>query len=66
MDYKTAKENCHVRSAIYRKEFTKIKFAKNHLKSFDERVPIDWQNKDDWEEYDPNDFYNTSLGADSY
>ena len=66
MDYETAKCRCHVRSAIFRRAFPEKKFAKNHYQSFDIRVPIEWQKADDWEEYDPNDFYNISLGADSY
>ena len=55
MDYRTAKETCYVRSAIFRAGNPSIKYWKNHTKSLDERVPIKDQVMDDWVEYDPRD-----------
>jgi len=66
MKYEKAKNDCHVRSSIFRTANPSIKYAKNHLLPFDMRVPLIDQKADDWEEADPNDFYNTLLGADSY
>lgn len=66
MEYENAKDWCHVRSSIYRRAKPEIKYAKNHSAPFDDRVPIADQQSDDWEEWDPNDYYNISLGAESY
>ena len=72
MNYQEAKETCHVRSAIYResqygnKSTPAIMYGKNHSISLDERVPKEDQLANDWLEWDPNDFYDCSLGADSY
>ena len=63
MTYEEAKSWCHVRSAIYRKAKPGIKYAKNHMIPFDERVPLEDQQADDWQEWDPNDEYDLSLPA---
>lgn len=65
MEFKEAVETCHVRSAIYREgdKFRKdgsgrLKlYGKNHQIPLKERVPIEDQKFDDWEEYDPEEDY---------
>jgi hypothetical protein len=61
MKYEKAKEMCHVRSSIYRKSNPKVKYPKNHIEPFDVRVPAIDQLANDWEEFDPQDFYDLSL-----
>jgi len=63
MIYEEAKKWCHVRSSIYRKAIPNIKYAKNHTDSFDSRISDEDKKCDDWEEWDPNEFYDTSLPA---
>lgn len=60
MKYEQAKDRCHVRSAIYRTSIG-VKYWKNHPQSLDSRIPEDDKLADDWEEYDPRDYDNTSL-----
>ena len=52
---------CHVRSAVYRKEFPERKYWKNHPVALIERIPIEDVIANDWEEYDPRDDDDTSL-----
>lgn len=61
MKLKDAINSCAVRSAVRRKSNPNIKFWKNHTESINSRVPIEWQNADDWEEYDPREEDNSSL-----
>lgn len=61
MKIKEAIENCAVRSAIRRKSNPKVKFWKNHTKSIISRVPKEWIDAIDWEEYDPREDDNSSL-----
>ncbi len=53
--YNLLKITCHVRSSIYRKSKSNIKYPKNHSLSFDQRVPVIDQTAGDWEEYDPRE-----------
>ena len=57
MDYKTAKETCHVRSGIYRADPHTIRtvYWYNHRIPLDDRVPDIDKQFDDWEEYDPRE-----------
>jgi len=57
MTFEEAILSCHVRSAIYRKSKPNIKYNKNHDVPFENRVPIEDQKANDWEEFDPADDY---------
>lgn len=60
MKFKEAIETCHVRSAIYCKGIGK-RYWKNHPIPLKERVSLEEQIRDDWEEYDPRDEDGCSL-----
>jgi len=61
MDYESAKQVCHTRSAIRRKSNPVVKYWKNHTISLDVRVPNEDKLADDWEEYDPRDHAECSA-----
>lgn len=61
MNLLDAISTCHVRSAVYRKSHSEIKFWKNHTEKIIDRVPPDWKSANDWEEYDPRDDDEGSL-----
>jgi len=61
MKLNEAIEWCHVRSAVRRTSYPKVKFWKNHTESIISRVPKEWINANDWEEYDPRDNDDCSL-----
>ena len=61
MDYQTARDGCHVRSAIYRAAFPSVRYWKNHWRSLDEQVPESAKRATDWMEYDPRDHDEGSL-----
>jgi len=61
MKLKEAIAQCHVRSAVYRKSKPDKKYYKNHTIKIIDRVPVDEQSANDWEEYDPRDDDDTSL-----
>ena len=65
MTFAKACSSCHVRSAIYRSGNPSMKYAKNHHIPFTERVPAVDQAADDWFEWDPDDGYDITLGAES-
>jgi len=54
LTFDQAVQTCHVRSAIFRKGHA-LRFWKNHEIPLGNRVPLDDQNADDWEEFDPHD-----------
>lgn len=60
MEYEKAKNQCHVRSAIFRQSVGE-RYYKNHPIPLDERVSNTDKQADDWEEYDPHDDDATSL-----
>lgn len=53
--YEEAKASCHVRSAIVRLSAPTVRYWKNHPVPFDERVPAEDQQADDWAEHDPRE-----------
>lgn len=61
MEYDRARDNCHVRSAIYRAAFPSVRYWKNHPVPLDDRVPESHKKAKDWMEYDPRDHDNGSL-----
>jgi len=61
MNLQDAILECHVRSAIFREPYPETKFWKNHTESLISRIPDDWVDANDWEEYDPRDDDTTSL-----
>ena len=61
MDFKKAVTTCHVRSAIYRTIDPTKRYYKNHTIKLEDRVPIEDQKYNDWEEYDPRDDDDCSL-----
>ena len=60
MDYKTAKETCHVRSGI-RRANSKTVYPYNHRIPLDDRVPDIDKQFDDWEEFDPREQPNCAA-----
>lgn len=57
MNFKDRAETCHVSGYIYREGNPKIKYAKNHQISLEDRVPKSEQLFDDWKEFDPDEEY---------
>ena len=55
MKYIDAKRIIHVRSSMRRTSKPDVKYWKNHEVPLDERVPVEDQLADDWEEFDPRD-----------
>lgn len=55
MKYIDAKRIIHVRSAMRRTSKPDVEYWKNHEVPLDERVPVEDQLADDWEEFDPRD-----------
>ena len=64
MDFETACRKCHVRAAIYRKwQWPRKLYAKNHEISLKDRVPVEDQQENDWQEWDEDGCDNTSTTA---
>lgn len=55
MTFQEAKAWCHVRSAIYRTSKPDARYNKNHNIPLEDRISIEDQEANDWEEYDPAD-----------
>ena len=62
MNFVDAVNACHARAAIYRTSNPKKKYAKNHHYSLFERVPVNDQRADDWEEHDPEPNETSVIG----
>jgi len=61
MTFERACRVCHVRSAIYRTSNPLARHWKNDFETLEERVPLEDQSKDDWEEYDPREHEECSA-----
>ena len=64
MKLQKAISSCHIRSAIYRESNPKKKYFKNHPVNLIDRIPEEDKNEEDWQEWDPRNYYDISLPFD--